>query len=164
MLAEDAQQHHQTKKAHDGAQKPPQQLVIHGKIINVPVVLQYFTERMYKSSDPAVRNQLRQSFLQPGDATTRGPDAVVMMLRRKVLSLWQSMEPELQLQQASQIPNGIIGGPATQYQPPSSPISIAPGNPGMATDLNTFLADAAELTAVNQMGMQVQVRQNPGFN
>ena len=124
---------------------------------------------MYKSSDPTVRNQLRQSFLQTGDATTRGPDAVVMMLRRKVLSLWQNMEPQLQLQQALQIPNGIIGGPAAQSQPPSGPISITPGNPGMASDLGTFFADAEKLAAVNQLnqmglrGGTIQVRQNSDF-
>jgi len=126
---------------------------------------------MYKTSDPIARNQLRQSFLQSGDANTRGPDPVVVMMRHKVLLLWQNMAPHAQLQQALQIPGGVVSGPAAQSQPPSGPISIAPGNPGMAGDLNTFLADAEKLAAVNQlnqMGMRggavVQVRQNPDFD
>ena len=132
------------------------------------MVIQFLTERMYKHTDPIAVNQLRQSFLQSGDANAmRGPDPVVMMLRRKVISLWQSLAPQAQLQQASQIPNGIINGPAAQSQPPSGPIST----PGMAGDLNTFFADAEKLAAVNQLnqmgmrgGAMVQVRQNSDFD
>ena len=127
---------------------------------------------MLKSSDPVAVSQLRQNLLQSSDASTlRGGDPIVIVLRRKVIALWQSMTPQAQLQQALQIPNGIINGPTAQSQPPPGPTSIAPGNTSMAGDLNTFLVDVEKLTAVNQlsqMGMRgssmLQVRQNSDFN
>lgn len=80
-----------------------------GKLINVDVVIQILTERMMKNSDPVAVNQLRQDLLLAGNADT--PDPVVTVCRRKVVSIWQSMTPQAQLQQALQIPNGVIQPP-----------------------------------------------------
>jgi len=133
------------------------------------VVVQFLTERLYKGTDPAMINQLRQNQLQSGDASTlHGQDPVVMAMRQRVISFWQSLTPQAQLKQASMIPNGIVNG---SVQPQSGPISVTPGNLGMASDLNSFLTDAGKLAAVtqlNQMGMRggamVQVRRISDFD
>lgn len=118
------------------------------------MVIQALTERMFKSSDPVALNQLR---VQASDLGTLRPgqDPAVMILRRKVLAIWQGMTPQGQLQQAMQIQNGIVHGSIIQTQTPGR--SMGPGNHPAPPDLNAFLVDAEKFAGVPQLG-QMNVR------
>ena len=103
---------------------------------------------MFKSSDPVALNQLRVQASDLGPLRP-GQDPAVLLLRRKVIAIWQGMPPQGQLQQAMQIPNGIVHGSIIQTQTPGRP--MGPGNHPPPPDLNAFLVDAEKFAGVPQL-------------
>ena len=97
---------------------------------------------MFKISDPVALNQLRAQASDLGPLKP-GQDPAVVFLRRKVIAIWQGMSPQVQLQQAMQIPNGIANGSTTEGP-------MDPGNHPAPPDLNAFLADTEIFAAVPQ--------------
>ena len=118
--------------------------------MNLHVVIQALTDRMYKDSDPVDLNQLRAQASDIGSSRP-GQDPALPVLRRKILSYWQRMSPQERLQQAMQIPNGIVNGSIIQTQIAGGPGPMGPGNHPPSSDLNAFLADAEKFAGVPQL-------------